>query len=43
MSRQIFSSMVGMAVICTVATAPSVRLFERLGALREPAGAAREV
>lgn len=32
MGGQIFSAMVAMAVICTVATSPAVRLCERLGA-----------
>jgi len=42
MGGQVFSSMVGMAVICTVATAPSVRLIERLAARPAPAGAASQ-
>ena len=35
MSRQIFSSMVAMAIICTVLTAPAVRLLESRGRRRE--------
>jgi Kef-type K+ transport system membrane component KefB len=36
MSGQIFSAMVAMAVICTVATAPAVRACQRLGSRSEP-------
>lgn len=36
---QIFSAMVAMAVVCTVITAPAVRLCQRLGAERQPGGA----
>jgi len=39
MGGQIFSAMVGMAVVCTVATAPAVRLCARLGSRPEPGAA----
>jgi Kef-type K+ transport system membrane component KefB len=39
MGGQIFSAMVGMAVVCTVATAPAVRLCARLRSRPEPGAA----
>jgi Kef-type K+ transport system membrane component KefB len=35
---QIFSAMVAMAVVCTVITAPAVRLCQRLGSEHQPSG-----
>ena len=38
---QLFSAMVAMAVVCTVSTAPAVRLWQALGVAREPGDAVR--
>jgi Kef-type K+ transport system membrane component KefB len=39
---QIFSAMVAMAVVCTVLTAPAVRLCQRMEARRLPEAARAE-
>ena len=41
--RDIFSAMVAMAVLCTVATAPAIRLIQSYGAVRPGAAAAPDL